>query len=329
VTITRRSLCAGMASAPLWASSQAARAQSWPAKPITFVVPYPAGGTTDLLARMIAEHWKEKLGLAFVMENRPGAATTVGASQVARAEPDGHTLLMVTSTTMAVNTSLYRKLPYDPVADFQMINMVAGIAFTLIVTPGLPVKTLQEFAAYAKERPGQLTYASPGNGSPQHLAGEMFKTVAGIDMKHVTYRGSVAAMNDIVGGHIPAMFMDLPPAIPLIKDGKLRALGVASPARVAALPDLPTVAEQGYPGFDVVAWQGVAAPAKTPREVIGKLSDAAQSFASDANRQKLITLGMEPLEPGKPEALAAYVKTEIDRWAPIVKASGATTDQAH
>ncbi len=296
---------------------------SWPNRPITFVVPYPAGGTTDLLARLIAEHWTADLKLTFAVENRPGAATALGATQVAKAAPDGHTLLMATSTTLAINKHLYKKLGYDPIADFAPVARLAGVPFALIVNPTVPAKDLKEFIQLAKAKPGALTYASPGNGSPHHLATEMLKAMAGLDIKHVTYRGSVPAMNDIVGGHVPVMFMDLAPAIPLIKGGQLRALAVSTPRRLAVFPDLPTVAESGLAGFEAVAWQGVVAPAGLPDDIKNRLAESAKAFLNhDANRQKLLNLSIEPLEPLTPEAFAAYITAELARWGHIVQAAG-------
>ncbi len=229
-----------------FAAYGAANAQTpYPTKPITLVVPFPPGGTTDLLGRMVSEQLKTGLAATVVVENKPGAATTLAAGQVAKAEPDGHTLMIATSTTLAINKSLYKKLPYDPIADFTLIALVAAVPFALVVNPAMPVASLQEFVAYAKARPGALTFASPGIGSPHHLGAEMLKTMAGIDMKHIVYRGSVPAMNDVVGGHIPLMVMDLQPALPLIADGKLKALGVTTKKRVAAAPQNSDIRRAG------------------------------------------------------------------------------------
>jgi tripartite-type tricarboxylate transporter receptor subunit TctC len=301
--------------------------QAWPSRTIKMIVPYPAGGTTDLLGRMVADQLKSGLNATCIVENKPGAGTVLGAEQVARSEPDGYTLLMATSTTLAINKTLYKKLPYDPVTDFTPIALLAGVPFALIVNPALPTKTLAEFIAYAKSKPGELAYGSAGNGSPQHLGAEMLRTAAGIDIRHVPYRGSVPAMLDIIAGHIPFMIVDLQPALQQIREGKVRVLGVTTPKRVAAAPDIPTLAEAGLPGFELVAWQGVVAPAGLPRPIVDRLAaQIAKLVADPATRDKLTALSLEPLTGSTPESFAAYVKTEVDRWAVVVKASGAEAE---
>ncbi len=309
------------------AASASVPAQTpYPAKPITLVVPFPPGGTTDLLGRMVADQLKTGLGATVVVENKPGAATTLAAGQLAKADADGHALMIATSTTLAINKTLYKKLPYDPIADFTPIALVAGVPFALVVNPSMPVNTLQEFIAYAKARPGALTFGSPGIGSPHHLGAEMLKTAAGLDMKHVVYRGSVPAMNDVMGGHIPLMIMDLQPALPLIRDGRLKALGVTTAKRVAAAPEIPTFAEQGIAGYEVVAWQGIIAAGKISPAITTRLAaEIDKVFSAPATRDRLIAIALEPLT-STPESFASYVKTEIDRWAMIVKASGATAE---
>src|SRR6202158_4892353 len=273
MSLTRRAALAGGGLAMLTglpAVSQPALAQpvlaqaAYPSRTIKMIVPYPAGGTTDFLGRLVADQLQSGFGAAVIVENKPGAGTTLGADQVARAEPDGYTLLMATSTTLAINKTLYKKLPYDPVKDFAPIALVAGVPFALIINPSNPAKTLSEFIAYAKSTPG-LAYGSAGNGSPQHLGAEMLKAAAGIDIRHVPYRGSVPAMLDVIAGHIPFMVVDLQPALQQIREGKVRVLGVTTPKRVAIAPDIPTVAEAGLAGYELVAWQGVVAPAGTPR----------------------------------------------------------------
>lgn len=260
-------------------------------------------------------------------KNKPGAGTIFGASQVAKAQPDGYTLLMATSTTLAINKTLYRKLPYDPAADFTPIALVAAVPFVLVVNPSLPVHSLNEFIAYAKSKPGELSYGSAGIGSPQHLGAEMLKTAAALDIKHVPYRGSVPAMLDVIAGHIPLMVVDLQPALPQIREGKLRALGVTAAARVGSAPDIPTLAETGLSNFELVAWQGVVAPAGLPRTVIDRLAgEIAALVATPETRAKLNALALEPLTGSTPDSFAAYVRSEIERWAPIVKASGATLE---
>ena len=258
-----------------------------------------------------------------MVENKPGAGTTLGADQVAKSEPDGYTLLMATSTTLAINKTLYKKLPYDPVKDFAPIGLVAAVPFALIINPEIPAKTLAEFIAYAKSKPG-LAYGSAGNGSPQHLGAEMLKTAAGIDIRHVPYRGSIPAMLDVIAGHIPFMVVDLQPALQQIQEGKVRVLGVTTPKRVAIAPDIPTIAEAGLPGYELVAWQGVVAPAGTPRPVVDALAaQMGKLMADPATQDKLKTLSLAPLPPSTPDSFAAYIKAEVERWAVIVKNSGA------
>jgi tripartite-type tricarboxylate transporter receptor subunit TctC len=287
------------------------------------IVPYPPGGTTDLLGRMVADQLQSGLGATVVVENKPGVATALGAEFVARAEPDGYTLMIATSTTLAINKTLYRKLPYDPVKDFTAIALVAAVPFALIVNPQLPVKTLADFIAYAKSNPG-LAYGSAGNGSPQHLGAAMLQAAAGIDIRHISYRGSVPAMLDVIAGRIPFMVVDLQPALPQIRDGKVRVLGVTTPKRVAAAPDIPTLAEGGLPGYELVAWQGIVAPAGVPRNIVDQLAAQIGKLVADpATREKLTTLALEPLPGSTPDSFAAFIKTEVDRWAGIVKNSGA------
>jgi tripartite-type tricarboxylate transporter receptor subunit TctC len=325
--LTRREAIAASAGGLATLISPANAQAAYPSRTIKVIVPYPAGGTTDLLGRLVADQLKAGLGATCVVENKPGAGTTLGAEQVARSEPDGYTLLMATSTTLAINRTLYKKLPYDPVKDFTPIALVAGVPFALIINPALPPKTLAEFIAYAKSKPGELAYGSAGNGSPQHLGAEMLKTAAGIDIRHVPYRGSVPAMLDIIAGHIPFMIVDLQPALQQIREGKVRVLGVTTPKRVAAAPDIPTLAEAGLPGFELVAWQGVVAPAGVPRGIVDRLAaQIAKLVADPATRDRLTTLSLEPLTGSTPDSFAAYVKTEVDRWAVVVRNSGAEAE---
>jgi tripartite-type tricarboxylate transporter receptor subunit TctC len=322
--LTRREAIAGFAGGLALLTGRAAFAQAaYPSRTIKMIVPYPAGGTTDFLGRLVADRLKSGLGATVIVENMPGAGTTLGAEQAAKADPDGYTLLMATSTTLAINKTLYRKLAYDSVKDFTPIALVAGVPFALIVNPSIPAKTLAEFIAYAKTKPG-LAYGSAGNGSPQHLGAEMLKAAAGIDIRHVPYRGSKPAMLDVIAGHIPFMVVDLQPALQKIREGKVRCLGVTTPKRVAALPDLPTLAEAGLPGFELVAWQGVVAPARVPRAIVDQLAAQVGTLMADpATREKLARISLEPLPASTPDSFAAYVKTEVDRWAGIVKNSGA------
>jgi tripartite-type tricarboxylate transporter receptor subunit TctC len=322
--LTRREALAGLGGGLALLTGQAAQAQAaYPNRTIKMIVPYPAGGTTDFLGRLVADQLKSGLGATVIVENKPGAGTVLGAEQVARAEPDGYTLLMATSTTLAINKTLYKKLPYDPVKDFTPIALVAGVPFALIVNPQLPPNSLAEFIAYAKSTPG-LAYGSAGNGSPQHLGAEMLKTAAGIDIRHVPYRGSVPAMLDVIAGHIPFMMVDLQPALQQIREGKVHCLGVTTLMRIAAAPELPTLAESGLPGFELVAWQGVVAPAGLPRGIVDELAaQIAKLMADPATRDKLTTISLEPLSGSTPASFATFVNAEVDRWAGIVKNSGA------
>ena len=321
--LTRRQAIAGCGGglAALIAPSAFAQA-AYPSRNIKMIVPYPAGGTTDFLGRLVAEQIKAGLGATVIVENKPGAGTTLGAEQVARAEGDGYTLLMATSTTLAINKTLYKKLPYDPVKDFAPIALVAAVPFALIANPEVPAKTLSDFIAYAKSKPG-LAYGSAGNGSPQHLGAEMLRTAAGIDIRHVPYRGSVPAMVDVIAGHIPFMVVDLQAALQQIREGKVTVLGVTTSKRVAAAPDIPTLSESGLAGYELVAWQGVVAPAGTPRAIVDNLAaQIAKLLADPATRNKLTAIAIEPLTGSTPDSFADYIKSEVDRWAAVVRNSG-------
>jgi tripartite-type tricarboxylate transporter receptor subunit TctC len=322
--LTRREAIAGCCGGlALLTGSPGFAEAAYPNRTIKMIVPYPPGGTTDFLGRLVAEQIQSSLGAAVIVENKPGAATTLGAEQVARAEPDGYTLMIATSTTLAINKTLYRKLPYDPVKDFTPIALVAAVPFALIINPQIPATTLSEFIAYAKSNPG-LAYGSAGNGSPQHLGAEMLKAAAGIDIRHVSYRGSVPAMLDVIAGHISFMVVDLQPALPQSRDGKVRMLGVTTPKRVAAAPEIPTLAEGGLAGYELVAWQGIVGPAGLPRPIVDRLAAQIGKLVADpATRDRLTAIALEPLSESTPDSFAAYVKTEVDRWAVIVKNSGA------
>ena len=322
--LTRRGAIAGYCGGLALLTGLPALAEAaYPSRTIKMIVPYPAGGTTDFLGRLVADQPKTGLGATVIVENKPGAATVLGAEQVARSEPDGYTLLMATSTTLAINKTLYKKLPYDPVKDFAPIALVAAVPFALIINPQIPVTTLSEFIAYAKSKPG-LAYGSSGNGSPQHLGAEMVRAAASIDIRHVPYRGSVPAMLDVIAGHIPFMVMDLQPALQQIREGKVRVLGVTTSKRITAAPEIPTLAESGLAGFELVAWQGVVAPAGVPRTIVDRLAaQIGKLIADPATRDKLTTIALEPWGGSTPDSFAAYVKTEVDRWADIVKNSGA------
>jgi tripartite-type tricarboxylate transporter receptor subunit TctC len=304
----------------LLACASIALAQPYPSKPIRLIVPYPPGGGTDFFARLVGGKMSEHVGQPIVVENRPGAATIIGAEAVARSPADGYTVLLADSTTLAVNPSLYKKLPYDPQKDFAPISLTARFAMLLVVNPTLDKsKTVKEFIEEAKAAPGKINFASVGTGTTHHLAMELFMQRTGIKLNHVPYKGAAPAVQDLVGGQVPVMFLDLAAGGPQIRAGKIRALAVASPKRIAPLPDVPTVAESGVPDFEVWAWQGLVAPAGTPREALEKLhSEYAKAVADSGVRQKLIEAGVEPLT-SSPEELSAYIESETAKWAKVVK----------
>jgi tripartite-type tricarboxylate transporter receptor subunit TctC len=304
-----------------------AAAENYPTRPVTIIVPYAPGGGTDLLARIVGQELAKRLGKSFIVENRPGGGTVIAALAAARAPPDGYTLLMGTSTPLAINATLHRNLPYDPAGDFVPLALVANVPFVLVVNPSLPVKSVSELIKLAKEKPGSLSYGTSGPGSPHHLYSELFKSMTGIEMTHIPYKGSVPALTDVVAGHIPLMFVDLGPAQPMIKDGKVRALGVSSAVRVASLPDVAPIAEVGVPGFEAVAWQMLAAPANTPKEIVDTLYKELKTIlALPEIKQRINELGMIPVDSPPPEELARYIKTEIVRWGDVVKKSGASIE---
>ena len=303
-----------------------AAAQSYPTKSIRVVVPFPAGGTTDVLARAVAQKLTESLGQPAVVDNRPGAGGNIGAELVAKAPPDGYTLLMGTVGTHAINPSLYPKMPYDHVKDFVPVILVAGVPNVLVVNPSLPVNSVQELIAYAKANPGKLNFASSGNGTSIHLSGEMFKTMAGVQMTHVPYKGSAPALQDLVGGQVQLMFDNLPSSLALIKAGKLKALAVTSLTRAAALPEVPTVAESGLPGFEASSWFGLLAPAGTPQPIVVTLNgDVAKWLATADAKEKLLAQGAIAAG-GPPADFTRHIAAETAKWQKVVKDSGAKID---
>jgi tripartite-type tricarboxylate transporter receptor subunit TctC len=302
-------------------------AQNYPAKPIRLIVPYPAGGATDFFARLVFPKLGDALGQPVVVENRPGAGTAIGASEVARSTPDGYTLLLGDAGTYAFNPTLYKKLSYDPAKDFAPVSLTGRFALILAVNPTvLKAGSLKEFVDAAKRSPGKIDYGAPGPGSPIHLAMELFKQRAGISMTPIPYKGGADALSDLIGGRIGALFPDIATGLPQIRAGKIRALAVASEKRVAALPDLPTVGESGYPGFEAWAWQGFVAPAGTPRDVVMKLNGAfAKVMADPAITQRLSESGFEP-QTSTPDQFAAYMKSEIAKWAKVIRDSNISLD---
>ncbi len=301
-----------------------ARAADYPVRPVSFIVPYAAGGATDLMARLLGQRLEQRLGKPFVVENRPGAGTVLAAAYVSKQAPDGYTLLLGTSTTMAINVTIYKSLPYDPTRDLAPVASVAGVPFILVVNPSLPVNTVAELVAYAKAKPEALTYASNGHGGAAHLLGELFKSITGITATHVPYKGLAPALNDVVAGHVSLMFGDFGTTLPLVRAGKLRALGVSTAQRVGAAPEIAPLADVGLPGFDASSWQMVVAPAGMPRDVLAKLNAELRAIVADQRfGEELSAKGMVPLVTPSPEELQAYVKSEIVRWADVVRRAGA------
>ncbi len=310
----------------------ALRAQgAWPTKPVRIVVPFPAGGTTDILARALAPELGRVFGQTFIVDNKPGAGGNLGAAEVARAAPDGHTLLMGTVGTHGINQSLYPKLPYDPVKDFVPITLVAGVPNVLVMNPAkaeaLKINSVPDLIRHAKANPGKLNMASSGNGTSIHLSGELFKTMTGTYLLHFPYRGSGPAVLDLIGGTMDLMFDNLPSSLPHIKAGKLKALAVTSAQRSAALPELPTIAEAAnLKGYEASSWFGLLAPAGTPPDIVARLQqETAKALNTAALKERLLSQGAIP--SGMPSAeFASMINAETKKWAQVVKASGAKVD---
>ena len=307
------------------ALAQTSSAATYPTRAIRLVVPFPPGGPTDVMARIVAPRLAEKLGQPVIIDNKPGASGMLGADAVAKAAPDGHTLL-VNASIHVINPSLYPKQPYDAIADFAAIGNLAEVPLVLSVNPKVPARSVKELVALAKTVATPLAFASSGNAAAQHLSGEAFKVAAGIDMLHIPYKGSAPALTDLIGGQVQLMFDSMPSSMPFIKSGQIRALAVTTPQRSSALPDVPTVAESGYPGFNMSTWYGVWAPAGTPAAIVQRVSSeiAAIVRAPDV-RAQLDKLGAEPVG-NTPAEFTAFTKAELVKWAVIVKQSGAKVD---
>jgi tripartite-type tricarboxylate transporter receptor subunit TctC len=290
------------------------------------IVPYPPGGSADILARAIGAKVGEGLGQPVVIDNRPGAGTIIGTEATAKSAPDGYTFMLGTVSSHAINPALNPKLPFDPVKDFTPVSLVASIPFAMIVHPSVPAKSVQEFVALAKSKPGQLNYSSAGNGTSNHLAGELLKSMAGIDIVHVPYKGSAPALNDLIAGQVSLMFDLVLTAAPHIKSGAVRGLAVTGAQRSAVLPELPTVAESGLRGYEVSAWFGIFAPAGVPQPVAKRLNAEFVKVMREPDlKQRLASLGADPLT-STPEEFSTYLRSEIDKWAKVVKASGMKVD---
>ena len=303
-----------------------ASAQSYPQKPVRIVVGVPAGGTTDVVARLLGHKLGELLGQQVVIENRGGAGGNIGAELVAKAPPDGYTLFLATIGTMAINPSLYSKMPFDTLRDFAAISQLTSMPQLLVVHPSVPVKTVKELIAYAKSRPGQLTFASGGGGTAIHLAGELFKTMAGVEMVHVAYKGGGPAMTDLIGGQVSLMFDQILTSLPHVQSGRLRGLAVTTANRSPAAPQIPTIAEAALPGYAVTTWHGLLAPAGTPREIVNRLSsEAAKALQNPDIRDRFAAQGVDPVS-STPEQFSALMKSELEKWRKVIAASGMKID---
>jgi tripartite-type tricarboxylate transporter receptor subunit TctC len=317
-----RSLLAGAAAVLAAYPAGAADVATFPSKPVRLIVPFTPGGSTDILARAIGQKLTETWRQPAVVENRPGAGGAIGMELAAKSLPDGTTMVMGHIGTLAANPALYMRLPYDPVRDFAPVTLVAMVPNVLVVGPAVPSRSVAEFVALAKSKPGKLDYGSGGNGSAAHLAMEYFKLKAGVDLQHVPYKGTAPALTDLLGGQIAAILTGLPPVLQHVKSGKLRILGVASKERLAAFPDIPTIAESGVPGFEATQWYGLLVPAATPRDIVAKIQrDAAAALRDPAVGERLASEGAEPVG-STPEQFGAFIRSEIDLWGKVIRATG-------
>jgi len=322
LTLTALAGFAGLTSLALPLTAQAA----YPEKAIEWVVPYPAGGGSDLVARALAEPMAKALGQPIVILNKPGAATNIGADYAAKARPDGYTLLTADTATLAANPHLYAKLSYDAARDLAPVGLMVRFPLVLVVSAGVPVKNLAELRSWAQARPDAVAYATPGAGSPHHLATELFRERSGLKLSHIPYRGAAPALQDLAGGQVPMAFVDTAAGYPHILSGKLRALGVATPQRITTFPDVPTLAEQGLKGFEAYAWQGLVVPAGTPADVVARLNLAlVGALDTTAVKARFQALGLQ-ITPSTPAQMASYAQAERDKWGPVIRATGIKLD---
>ncbi|SDC81477.1 Tripartite-type tricarboxylate transporter, receptor component TctC [Paracidovorax valerianellae] len=322
----RTLLAAAIISAAAAVVPAGAFAQAFPNKPITIIVPFAAGGTTDILARVIGQGLSAELGQSVVVDNRAGAGGNIGGQMAARAPADGYTLFMGTVGTHAINAALYKKMPFDPVKDFAPLTRVANVPNLLVANPNQPYKSVQELIAYAKANPGKVNFGSSGSGSSIHLSGELFKSLAKVDMQHVPYKGSAPAVTDLLGNQIGIMFDNMPSAIQHVRSGKLRPIAVTTAKRSPELPDVPTIAEAGVPGYEATSWFGMFAPAGTPAPIVAQLNKALVKVLSQPEtKKKLADQGAEPVSE-TPEQFAAFIQAESAKWGKVVKESGASVD---
>lgn len=299
-----------------------AAAQAYPVKPVRMIVGFSPGGSTDVTARIIAQKMTEAWRQQVIVENRPGAGGNIGAEAVAKAPPDGYTLLVATTGVMAINHRLYRTLPYDAVRDFAPVTQIGSLPLILIVHPSLPVKSVKDLIALAKAKPGQLSYASSGVGGATHMTAEIFRMMAGVDILHIPYKGSGQAMADLIGGQVPMAFDQITSSLPQVEAGKLRALAVTSAKRFSSVPKLPTMAEAGVPGYEAVSWNGLAAPAGTPREIVGRIQgEVARIVQLPDIKERFFRDGIEPVA-STPEQFAAHIRSERAKWEKVVQAAG-------
>jgi tripartite-type tricarboxylate transporter receptor subunit TctC len=305
----------------------ASRAEDYPTRTVTIVVPFTPGGTSDLLARVLAERLERKFGQPFVVENKPGAGALTASVGLAHAAPDGYTLMVSPSSAMAANVTLYKKLPYDPAADFVPLALLVRTPFVLVVNPALGVTSVADLTARAKAKPGALAFASSGPGTPHHLFAELFQSLTGTQLTHVPYKGGAPAVNDVVAGHVQLMFTDVAPALGMIQEGKLQPLGVTSKARVAAIPNVPPL-DASVTGFDTTSWQMAIAPAATPAAIVSKLNSEIATVMNEPDIAKqVVDLGMLPVERASSDAQRAFVKSEIDTWGGVVRKAGIAASQ--
>jgi tripartite-type tricarboxylate transporter receptor subunit TctC len=323
--LNRRGFLAG-ASALTLAGGQAQAQAAFPTRPINLVVPFAAGGSTDIVARLVGQKMGELLGQSIVIENRAGAGGNVGSTAVARATPDGYMILMGTISTHALNPAILKTVTFDPVKDFTPISLLALVPNVMVVHPSFPAKTVQEVIAVLKADPGKYSYASSGVGTPLHLSGELFKSLGGVQMNHVPYRGAGPALNDVVSGAVPIMFDNLPSSAQFIRGGQLRAIGVTTKERVSSFPDLPTIAEGGLAGYETYTWNALFGPAKMPADIVAKLNKAANDALKDEVVKKRLEDVSAVIVGSTPEALGEHVKIEVAKWFPIAKASGAALE---
>jgi tripartite-type tricarboxylate transporter receptor subunit TctC len=303
----------------------AAQAQGYPTRPVKIIVPFAPGGFTDVVARILQTQLGAALGQPIVIENKPGAGSTIGTAEVANAKPDGYTLAMV-STTHVITPSIYRKMPYDALKDFAPVMKLGEGPYVLVVHPSLPARNVRELVALARADPGKIDYASSGNGSSQHLVGALFGQMAGVTLNHVPYKGSGQAMQDLVGGQVKVSFVGAPNAVPYIANGKLRALGVTTRTRSADLPDIPTIHEAGVAGYDATLWLGLLAPPGTPADVLARLREGVTKSLSTPEARKLVNSAGVDVALSGPEEFAALMKSELERWGRVVKETGATVN---